>query len=530
MSTGSHGSVAINVRQSTRPSTGTVRDIPASRLGGAAAGWAPCGDPTVSDLRSNNDRGDDGRMLPRTTPRAVGVDPRGIRDFVAAAADRALELHSLMVVRRGQVVAAGWWQPYAPNDIALVYSLSKAFTTTAVGIAVGQGLLGVDAVVADVLGDRVPRTAADWVHRARVRDLLAMASGHEVDPIEVMLAGVRAGGDPLRTFLELPAQHPPGEVFTYNQGCTLTLAAMLGRITGERLVDWLRPRLFDPLGIDRVSWTSMPGATGPTGSGIEQGFTGIHVTTEAVASLGELWRCEGVWGERRILPAEYVAQARSVQIDNRGRMNEAPDWQHGYGYQLWIGRHGYRGDGAFGQFVLVLPEQQAVVALTAQTVLMQHELDLVWEHLLPAFGDVPETSAGLAADPDLDALLAELRLDPPAESFEPGQDLLDVTHPVSAPLPLLERVESVRLARDAGGLTMTWHADGADHQACVGLGRWARGELPCPWSMRPAVAAAAQADTDSVTVRVIYLESPHSLTVTLTRDGAGLTWTTQPLG
>lgn len=473
-------------------------------------------------------------MLPRTTPRAAGVDPDGIRDVVRAAAARRLELHSLMVVRRGQVVAEGWWEPYGPDDIALVYSLSKAFTTTAVGIAVGEGLIDVDAGVADGLGDRVPRTAADWVHRARVRDLLAMASGHEDDPAQAMLEVVRAGGDPLRAFLELPAQHAPGEVFTYNQGCTLVLAEMLGRVTGQRLVDWLRPRLFDPLGIGPVAWTPMPGVSGPTGSGIEQGYTGIHVTTEAIACLGELWRREGLWGQRRILPADYVAQATSVQIDNRGRMNEAPDWQQGYGFQLWNARHGYRGDGAFGQFALVLPEQEAVVALTAQTVLMQDELDLVWEHLLPAFGDVPQPADGpdadREADTDLDALLAGLALEPPAGGFEPGAGLLDVTHPVTTPSALLERVESVRLERDGDGLTMTWHADGADHRAPVGLGRWPRGELPCPWSMRPAVAAAARADTDSVTVRVVYVQSPHSLTVTLTRDGACLTWTTQPLG
>ena len=467
-------------------------------------------------------------MLPRSTPSAAGVDAQGVRDFVRAATDSGLELHSLMIVRGGAVVAQGWWEPYTPDGTALVYSLSKMLTSTAVGIAVGEGLLDLDATVSEALGDHAPARAAAWVHRARVRDLLAMSSGHETDGLEAMMAAVVAGHDPLAAFLTLPAEHAPGEVFTYNQGCTLTLAAILARVTGERLLDWLRPRLLAPLRIDRIAWTPMPGLTGPTGAGLEQGFSGAQVTTAAIAALGELWRREGRWGEEQLVPRDYLEAARSTQVDNVGRHTE-PDWQRGYGFQVWRSRHGYRGDGAFGQLCLVLPEQEAVVAVTAQTELMQRELDLVWEHLLPAL----ESGGGTAqADEALERELAALRLEPPPRLVRRPESvvgLLDVDHRVVESAPLLGRVESVRISRRDGGFVMTWRADGADHETPVGVGAWLRGQLPSPWSFPPAVAVAGEAGADGIRVRVVYVESPHALTVTITGDGARMSWVTQPL-
>lgn len=373
-------------------------------------------------------------MLPRTSPSAAGVDAERIRSFLRAAREARLELHSLMLVRRGHVVAEGWWAPYEASAGALVYSLSKAFTSTAVGIAVGEGLLDLDDVVADTLGPTLPRRAADWVRTARVRDLLAMATGHEVDPIDAMRATYARGGDPLAAFLATPAQHPPGEVFTYNQGATLTLAAILARVTGQPLLDWLRPRLLEPLGIEGASWTPMPGVVTGSGEALAQGFSGIHVRTEAIAALGELWRCGGRWGPRQLVPADYVAQATRVHVETADRAL-TPDWRRGYGFQLWRSRHGYRGDGAFGQLCLVLPEHEAVLAVTAQTERMQGELDLVWEHLVPALVEGPRTPP--TTEPDADAALAAdlaaLALPTMPGEFAPGDGLLGVDLPVPTP-------------------------------------------------------------------------------------------------
>lgn len=462
-------------------------------------------------------------MLPRATPSSQGVDASCIGAFIHAAAEVGIELHSLMVVRRGHVIAEGWWDPYRPDGIQLIYSLSKAFTSAAVGIAAGEGLIDLNATVAEAMGDMLPADAAGWTATAKVRDLLTMSSGHEGDPINAMLSTARTGGDPLQTFLTLPAEQAPG-LFTYNQGATLTLAAALARATGEPLLDWLRPRLFDPLGIDDVTWTAMPGTNGSDGAPLAQGFTGIHVSTETIANLGELLRRDGRWGDEQLIPAGYVDQARSPQVDNAGRASN-PDWQHGYGFQLWASRHGYRGDGAYGQFLIVLPEQEAVIAITAQTSRMQDEIDLVWEHLLPAF-DGP---ASLAGDAELGDLLHDLRLAPLADTHPAGVGLLDRDHDLRSPALFLGKVESVRVTDGPNGLRMTWHTADGDHEVRVGRGEWVRGELPAPWSLHPQVALSGETSEDEIRIRVVYVESPHSLTVSIRRDGAALSWRTLPL-
>lgn len=462
-------------------------------------------------------------MLPRATPSSQDVDASRIGAFVHAAAQTGIELHSLMVVRRGHVVAEGWWDPYKPDGVQLVYSLSKAFTSAAIGIAAGEGLINLDATVAEALGDSLPTDAAAWSATVRVRDLLTMSSGHEDDPINAMHSTARRGGDPLGTFLAMPAEQEPG-LFTYNQGATLTLVAILTRATGEPLLDWLRPRLFEPLGIDDVTWTAMPGTRGPNGEPLAQGFTGIHVTTEAIATLGELLRRDGRWGEEQLIPAGYVDQARSPQVDNAGRASN-PDWQHGYGFQLWASRHGYRGDGAFGQFIIVLPEQEAVIAMTAQTSRMQDQIDLVWEHLLPAF-DAPDPSGG---DAELDDFLQSQRLEPLANTRPAGDGLLDRDHGFLSPALFLGQVESLRVADGPSGLRMTWHTADRDYEVQVGNGEWVLDELPAPWSLHPQVALSGETSEDEIRIRVIYLESPHSLTVSIRRDGAAVSWRTLPL-
>ena len=173
-----------------------------------------------------------------------------------------------------------------------------------------------------------------------------------------------------------PPEEEPGTVFAYSQPCTYTLAAIIQRATGMPLSEYLRPRLFDPLGIGEVGWLTWP-------PGREQGFSGLFARTEDIAKLGQLYLQRGRWGEGQLLGERYVEQATSRQIDTPDQDNV--DWRQGYGFQFWMARHGYRGDGAFGQFCIILPEQDAVVATTGGTEAMQAVLDNLWQHLLPGF-------------------------------------------------------------------------------------------------------------------------------------------------
>lgn len=323
--------------------------------------------------------------LPRRDPTEVGVDPAAVLRFVEAVdADADIELHSVMVVRGGAVAAEGWWAPHTPERPRLLYSLSKGFTSAALACALDEGLVGLD----DTLLSHFPEldgVVADPRSRAiTLRHLATMASGHDHDMLDDVLE--RDLENPVRGFLQLPPPHEPGTHFYYNQLCTYSLAAVLQRVSGEPLSSYLRPRLFEPLGIGPVGWQSWP-------PGQQVGFTGLFARTEDVAKLGLLFLRKGRWGDDQLIPEWYVDEATSWHVDSTPGQENA-DWRQGYGYQFWQSRHGYRGDGAFGQFCIVLPEYDAVVALTGGTQAMQEVLEHVWALLLPGFH---ETAADGAA-------------------------------------------------------------------------------------------------------------------------------------
>ena len=285
--------------------------------------------------------------LPRSVPADQQVDPAAVLAFVdAVEADPAIELHSLMVVRHGHVVAEGWWAPHTPERTRLLYSLSKSFTSTALGFALEEGRFGLDdTVVSHVL--ELDREITDPRSRSiTVRHLASMASGHNREMMEEALT--RDPREPVRGFLLVPPDNEPGTVFAYSQPCTYTLAAIIQRVTGMRLTEYLRPRLFDPLGIGEVGWLTWP-------PGREQGFSGLFARTEDVAKLGQLYLQRGRWGDTQLLPERYVEQATSRQIDTPNQDNV--DWRQGYGFQFWMARHGYRGDGAWGSSASSFPSR-----------------------------------------------------------------------------------------------------------------------------------------------------------------------------
>lgn len=336
--------------------------------------------------------------LPRSTPEEQGVDPRALSATLDALL-RQPELHSLMVLRHGHVVAEGWVAPFGPGRPHQLFSLSKSFTSTAVGLAVADGLLTVDDRVVDLLG--VPERVGGHLDELRVRHLLTMTTGHDTDHS----GAVFSSRDWVRAFLDQPISHQPGTHFVYNTAATYVLSAIVQRLTGQRVLNWLRPRLLAPLGITGATWERSP-------QGVDTGGFGLSLRTEDVAAFGQLYLQDGVWQGRRLLPEGWVAEATRFQVPN-GDPVTGGDWWQGYGYQFWRCRHGaYRGDGAFGQYCVVLPEQDAVVVMTSGLAEMQAPLDALWDHLLPGLHDhpLPADQEGRAA---LEDRLGALRLDPP---------------------------------------------------------------------------------------------------------------------
>lgn len=311
--------------------------------------------------------------------------------------------HSLILLRDGRTLAEGWWAPYRRDRVHRLYSLSKSFTSTAVGLAVEEGRLSVDDPVLGFFPDLAPENLSDNLRAMRVRDLLTMSCGHEADDRTADLLK-EADGVWMRGFLKRPVPYAPGTHFLYNSSATYALSAILARVTGESLLDYLRPRLLDPLGVGPAHWETDP-------HGIAVGGWGLYLTTEAIARFGQLLLQKGRWGDRQLVPESWLDEATRKQVDNSA--NENLDWRQGYGYQFWRSRHGFRGDGAFGQFCVVVPERRLVVAITSASDGMQGILDALWEEILAKLQDspLPENPDGVEA---LKSRLSGLRVPAPA--------------------------------------------------------------------------------------------------------------------
>ena len=317
--------------------------------------------------------------LPRSTPEAQGISTTAIRKFIAAADEQIDTLHSFMLVRHGHVIAEAWWKPESPDQRHIMWSLSKSFCSTAVGIAADEGKLSLDDPVLQFFPEQAPKEPNEHLQAMRVRDLLTMSGGHKTQPKFNLEAGPTVKG-----FLSHPVTEEPGTWFRYNTPGTYMLSAIVTKATGETVLDYLKPRLFDPLGIKNPRWDA-------TAEGHSIGGYGLFVRTEDVAKLGLLYLQNGEWRGRQLLSKSWVENATRKQVDNsKGPHAKNPDWAQGYGYQFWRCRHDcYRGDGRDGQICLVIPQHDAVIAITAKTRQMQDQLNLVWEILLPAFESKP---------------------------------------------------------------------------------------------------------------------------------------------
>jgi Beta-lactamase len=336
-----------------------------------------------------------------------------------------------------------------------------------------------------------------------VRHLASMTSGHLADSWTRALTA--DSSEPVRGFLLVEPEREPGTVFAYNQAATYTLAAIIQRAAGESLIDYLRPRLFEPLGVDGVSWQQVP-------RGRVLGFTGLSATTETIAKLGQLYLQRGVWGGHRLLDAGWVAQATRFQVATSSA--SSPDWRRGYGYQFWMSRYGYRADGTCGQFCIVLPDHDAVIAITAATKNMQGVLDAVWSHLVPAF----RTAGAPAGDAD-DALrsrLAAARLPPaagrPDPPLAPGSWNGQVFTPAEGVCQAQPSLRRVCITRDEE--TDTWGICLAEPRSVLTLrletGGW---NVAAPASP-PTAVSGGWTDADTLAVRVIFVETPHQLMIT----------------
>ena len=467
--------------------------------------------------------------LPRSTPEQQGIDSAAVADFVAALDTEIEDVHGLMVLRHGHVVAEGWWAPYRPEFIHSLFSLSKSFASTGIGLAIAEGHLSVHDQVISFFPDAVPEEPTWQLEAMRVSDLLTMSTGHIGEDLRAFSFDSTS---PLpEAFLNLPVAHKPGTHFNYNTPASYMLSAIVQELTGENLLDYLRPRLLDPLEIVDATWST-------DAQGVAHGGFGLSITTESIARFGQLYLQQGMWEGEQLLPAEWVAQATARQTSNGS--NPEGDWDQGYGYQFWRSRHGYRGDGAGGQFAIVLPEQNAVVATTSGTSQMGDIMSIVWDRLVPAMQDEP-----------LD--------DNPAEAERLREQLSNLSIRVPAADPTADsnqewlgrswqfedndlEINALALENRDGQTIVVITTPTGDHEIAIGSGAWAAGRtglFPGAAGVllgddqgegHRMAAAGAWTGTDEFTFRLAYTETPRVATLSLQFSEESLAFEVDQIG
>jgi CubicO group peptidase (beta-lactamase class C family) len=455
-------------------------------------------------------------LLPRSTPEAEGVSSQGILDFLDAAEDSDTEFHSFMLVRHGKVIAEGWWDPYRSDLRHTLYSTSKSFTSTAAGLAVGEERINLDDHVISFFPDELPDTISPFLEEMTLRDLLTMSAGLDPDPTRLITS---ADSNWVRAFLALPMVNEPGSTFLYNSMATYMVSAIVQQATGEKVLDYLVPRLFEPLSITGMDWEM-------DAKGINTGGWGLRLKTEDMAKFGLLYLQQGVWEGNQILPEGWVEEATTLHIeqapDAPAEVKANSDWLQGYGYQFWRCRHdAFRADGAFGQFIVVMPEKEAVVAITAESPDMQSELNLVWDFLLPAMGEDP-----LAPDPLLARQLKErtssLALSPASVTShsELANEVSNLHYNFE---PNEQKLKSLMLAFTEQSCEVTLLMDGTSFPLSFGYDHWITQQTGKPgpnllnnaighFQVLPeAVVAGSYTWKDPQTLELVlrYIESPH---------------------
>jgi CubicO group peptidase (beta-lactamase class C family) len=452
-----------------------------------------------------------GKSLPRRTPESQGISSTTVADFADSLNQEIQHIHSFMLMRHGFVVAEAWWRPYRPEAPHMLFSLSKSFTSTAVGLAVAEGRLSVEDKILSFFPEDAPKKISRNLADMKVKHLLSMSTGHEQDSTESTMRS----RNPYKGFLSMPVKHVPGTYFVYNSGASYMLSALVQKITGETLLDYLTPRILEPLGIVGATWDSHP-------NGVNFGGWGLNIKTEDIARFGQLYLQKGLWNGKRILTEEWVAAATSSQVQN-----DLPDidWKQGYGYQFWRCQHNnYRGDGAFGQFCIVMPNQDAVLAITAGVPNMQAVLTIVWDKLFPAMEKTSLPGAEMTSKKLANRLM---KLDIPASkgaiAFPVTAQITGKTYHFESKNP--EKLKNIRFDFAETTGTFTYTLSGGKkrrgtHQVTFGYGKWHEGTMVLLGDKtQPVTASGVWTTPSTFELMVCWYETPFISTLCFQFDG-----------
>lgn len=343
-------------------------------------------------------------QIPRAqSPESVGVSSTVVKEFLEGMADSKLEFHSIMVIRHGKVAVEFYNKPFSATSPHAMYSISKTWTATAIGFAVDEGLFDLTTRVIDIFPEHVPEKPDLYLEKLTVLHLLTMSSGKSINLLED-----KSRVDWLTQFFKSPWGFEPGTKFLYTNENIFMLSAIIKRMTGLTVRQYLTPRLFEPMGMEIPFWET-------DANSVEAGGWGLYVKTEDLAKLMLCYAQGGKLHDQQIIPEWWAKEAPLFHIDNSD--TTAKDCRAGYGYCIWrcgSAPNAYRADGMFGQFGIVLEDYDATITVTGANAMEQDALDYLFQFFPRAFLD--ETEKSPDTQPNWNKYLRSFSIDKPQKS------------------------------------------------------------------------------------------------------------------
>lgn len=432
----------------------------------------------------------------------MGLSSLALEDFIRIYKKRGFA--TVTLVRDGKRFTLNS-RPYHEDTPFVLFSLSKSFTSMAAGFAVAEGRIAWDSRLTEALKDDLPEQYDAQLDQVTLHHLLTMSSG--LDPKSDGLE-IRRSDNIAREIMGFPLVQKPGKVFHYNSMGTYLAGRMVQKTVGQSLRDYLTPRLFDRIGIPRRRWNSCP-------MGYNMAGFGFHLSNLDIAKAAQLLLNEGFEGGERVLPEGYLECASKKHISN-GDPATGDDWAQGYGYQFWRCRFGrYRGDGMFGQVMMIDRKHNLAVAATASAPAMNKEMDALHALMDQALSLPP------ADGKRLEGILKQAKNLSRRMPPDDGGSVLPLHGSYLDGKGLALRLEVM----DENNIRLFYRAPGETLSACFDLGRKkpVRGEVttPMPGEGNLPYLGAFGMRQGSLRLRVLFPSAPFVLDIRLspTKDG-----------
>lgn len=454
--------------------------------------------------------------LIKSTAVTEHVNPGHILNFIERLERQKIHIHSFLLLRRDKVIARGGCAPYRPDKRHMLFSLSKSFTSAAIGFAVQEGQLSVEDKVLSFFPEVLKGKPCENMEKMKIKHLLTMNTGHDKEPF-FLLPGKEY--DWAYEFLTSYIALEPGTHFLYNTTATYMLSVILTKVTKKTVFEYLKPRLFEPLGFSEdIWWEESP-------QGYTAGGVGLNLSTEDIARFGTFLLHKGNINGVQLLNKEWFEEAVHPWSDNSS--NDQPDWKEGYGYQLWrcVPDNVFRADGAFGQYCVVCPDQELVLSLTGGYPRMQRVLTALWEEILYRLEEPFNPEDVKEKQEELERKLESLVL--PAYFEEEGRkaELFIPEHVLNKNYTLssnLYQIENLCIEKAEGEYQITLTIGGNISTFSLSSGEWKEGELNLSaqkqlteekaWTiyegMYEKIGVKAAADKEGLYFEMVYTETP----------------------